>query len=171
MLPLRDERAKANMMDESPLSGTAGLSNSAYARECRIRDHFAASLKEERPGEVLLGTENSPKGLAIRADMKTVNNENTVRIWEFKIKAGYEGLGQVLTYLAMARKDDAFQRNMCGVLAAFEFQSEVVEAIQILNLGIEIVHIPVKYRLAGDNPASESIAGLPTIPFTVPKEV
>lgn len=159
------------MVDESPLSGAAGLSDDVYARECRIRDHFAASLKEERPGEVLLGTENSPKGLAIRADMKTVDHENVVRIWEFKIRASYEGLGQVLTYLAMARRDDAFQRHMCGVLAAFEFQSEVVEAIQILNLGIEIVHIPSKYRLAGDNPTSEPITGLPTIPSAIPKEV
>ncbi len=158
------------MMDESPSSGAAESSSDIYARECKIRDHFAACLKEERPGEILLGTENSPKGLAIRADMKTVDNKNIVRIWEFKIRASYEGLGQVLTYLAMARRDDAFQRHMCGVLAAFEFQSEIIEAIRILNLGIEIVHIPAKYRLAGDNPASGPIAGLPNIPSVIPKE-
>jgi hypothetical protein len=158
------------MMDESPLSDTTESGSDIYARERRIRDHFAACLKEERPGEVLLGTESSPKGLAIRADMKTVNKDNIVRIWEFKIRASYEGLGQVLTYLAMARRDDAFRRHMCGVLAAFEFQSEIVEAIRILNLGIEVVHIPAKYRLAGDNPANGPIAELPTIPSAITRE-
>jgi hypothetical protein len=157
------------MIDEIP-SSSPESDIDIYARERLIRDHFAACLRDERPGEVLLDTESSPKGLAIRADMKTVDNKNIVRIWEFKIRAGYEGLGQVLTYLAMARRDDCFQRYICGVLAAFEFQPEIVEAIQILNLGIEVFHIPAKYRLAGDNPASGPMAGLPIIPSVNPKE-
>lgn len=158
------------MIEEIPLSSATESGIDIYARERMIRDHFAACLREERPGEVLLETESSPKGLAIRADMKTVDNKNIVRIWEFKIRASYEGLGQVLTYLAMARRDDFFQRHICGVLAAFEFQPEIVETIQILNLGIEVFHIPAKYRLAGDNPASGPMAGLPTIPSANLKE-
>ncbi|MGH2559028.1 MAG: hypothetical protein ACRDJH_08185 [Thermomicrobiales bacterium] len=55
-----------------------------------------------RPGERLLNNEHSYAGTNVRGDMRTLDSSNLIRIWEFEINASYEGLGQVLTYVAMA---------------------------------------------------------------------
>jgi hypothetical protein len=138
----------------------------AFAHECRIRDLYAARLAEFRPQERLLKTENTFAGSRLRADMRTVDSRNVLRIWEFKIVASYEGLGQVLTYLALERLATNFQREVQGVLAAFSIQTEVRAAVDVLNLGIELVELPAKLRLAGGIPvvaAPTSVADIPNL--------
>jgi RecB family endonuclease NucS len=135
-----------------------------FAHECRIRDVYASRLSEFRPREKLLKTEYTFAGSRIRADMRSVDSINTLRIWEFKLFAGYEGLGQILTYLALERRATNFQREVRGVLAAFSIQPEIRTAVDVLNLGIELVDIPAKLRLAGGIPATEPLAPLPDIP-------
>ncbi|MET7808805.1 hypothetical protein [Micromonospora chersina] len=136
----------------------------SYAHECRIRDLYASRLPEFRPDERLLQTEHTYEESKVRGDMRTIDRDDTIRIWEFKINAGYEGLGQILTYLALARKDVAFQRQVRGVLAAFHIQPEVALAIEVLNLGIEVVILPDKMRLAGAIPKAREPFLLPQIP-------
>lgn len=136
-----------------------------YAGECKIRDLYSRRLTEFRPAERLLGTESMFEGSSVRADMRTVDEHNVLRIWEFKIFAGYEGLGQALTYLALARKAVNFDRPVKGVLAAFDFQSEIVSAVEVLNLGIELVAIPPKLRHAGGVPLTGELPQIVDIPF------
>src|SRR5262245_32901157 len=95
-----------------------------FAHECRIRDLYAARLTEFRPQERLLRTENGFAESRVRADMRTVDCGNVLRIWEFKIAASYDGLGQILTYLALERRATNFVRPVEGVLAAFSIQPE-----------------------------------------------
>ncbi|WP_410819110.1 hypothetical protein [Micromonospora sp. 050-3] len=135
-----------------------------YAHECRIRDLYATRLDEFRPDERLLKTEHSYEDSKVRGDMRTIDRHDVIRIWEFKISAGYEGLGQILTYLALARRDLAFGRRVRGVLAAFDVQPEVDLAIEVLNLGIEVVRLPDKMRLAGGIPRIREPLAVPQIP-------
>ncbi|MCG5464851.1 hypothetical protein MED01_003110 [Micromonospora sp. MED01] len=135
-----------------------------YAHECHVRDLYARRLTEFRPEEMLLKTEHSYAGSRVRADMRTVSSDGVIRVWEFKILAGYEGLGQALTYLALARKEQEFGRPIRAVLAAFAFQPEIRTTIEVLNLGIELVELPAKLRLAGGVPDIETAMSVPTIP-------
>jgi hypothetical protein len=96
--------------------------------------------------------------------MRTVDSGNVLRIWEFKIAASYDGLGQILSYLALERLATAFGRRVEGVLAAFSIQPEIRTAIGVLNLGIELVELPAKLRLAGGVPAITNSTPLPDIP-------
>jgi hypothetical protein len=147
-------------------------SDDKYAHECRIRDAYAASLAHERPHEHLLSLEHTYGDAAIRSirgDMKTVDPNNVLHIWEFKIEAGYSGLGQILAYVAMARKAVGFEKRVRGVLAAFAFQPEITEAIELLNLGIEAVEIPPKYRQAGGILPSGMLVARPVIPVKTTK--
>ncbi|MEU6798667.1 hypothetical protein ABZ907_43820 [Nonomuraea wenchangensis] len=96
--------------------------------------------------------------------MRTIDQDGIIRVWEFKISATYDGLGQVLTYTALARLDVKFQRPVRGVLAAFEVQPEVVTAIEVLNLGIEVIVLPDKLRLAGGVPLTTPTIVVPQIP-------
>src|SRR3984885_11181270 len=121
----------------------------SFARECRIRDLYAARLGEFRPHEKLLKTENTIAGSRVRADMRTVDSRNRLLVWEFKLIASYDGLGQILTYLALERVAANFRRDVRGVLAAFSIQPEIRTAVDVLNLGIELVELPAKLRLAG----------------------
>jgi hypothetical protein len=101
--------------------------------------------------------------------MRTVDQSNRIRIWEFKIKAGFDGLGQVLTYMALARLELNFARPVLGVLAAFEIPGELLTAIEVLNLGIETVLLPEQLRLAGAAPglaASVPVPHIPLLPVT-----
>jgi hypothetical protein len=149
-----------------PLAAPASddLKQFEHEHECRVRDLYASRLRELRPLERLLATEHSYAGSKIRGDMRTVDADNLIRVWEFEIFCGYTGLGQVLTYVATARRSTNFEKSIRGVLAAFEFQPEVVYAVEVLNLGIEIVHIPKTFRLAGAVlPAAPSVSP-PVIP-------
>lgn len=137
-----------------------------FAHECRIRDLYADRLKEFRPSEKLLKTEYKFDGSFVRADMRTVDAFETIRVWEFKLIGSYEGLGQILTYIALARLAEDFSRQVKGVFAAFGFQHEVRMAVEVLNLGVELVTIPAKLRLAGGVPARETPpSSPPVIPF------
>ncbi len=143
-----------------------------FERETRIRDAYAANLARERPRERLLSLEHTYGEVtmrSIRGDMKTVDHNNALHIWEFKIQAGYSGLGQILAYVAMARKAVGFEKIVRGVLAAFSFQPEIKEAIELLNLGIEAVEIPPKYRKAGGILPTGMVAAAPSIPTKTPK--
>jgi hypothetical protein len=143
-----------------------------FEHECRIRDAYAANLAHERPRERLLSREHTYGAVSVRSirgDMKTLAPNNALHIWEFKIKAGYSGLGQILVYVAMARKAVRFEKRVCGVLAAFSFQPEIPEAIELLNLGIETVEIPPKYRRAGGILPSGMLTAAPNIPVKTPK--
>jgi hypothetical protein len=135
-----------------------------YEREGRIRDYYAEELGQHRPGELLIATENGYAGTAVRADMRTIDRGNVIRLWEFKIRASYEALGQILVYIAMARRAEGFDRQVRGVIAAFEFQPEIANAIEIMNLSIELVTLPRVLALAGGIPAGPATAAIPNIP-------
>jgi hypothetical protein len=141
------------------------MTDGTYARECLIRDLYSKRLREFRPAEKLLKTEYTFTGSRVRADMRTIDRADLLRIWEFKIFASYEGLGQVLTYLALARMAAEFARPVKGVLAAFDFQPEVIAAVEVLNLGIELVVIPPKLRLAGGVPVIHTPTSTLNIPY------
>lgn len=123
-----------------------------FAHECRIRNLFAESFAELRSDERVIATEHRCGATSIRADLRTVDKNNVLREWEFKIRASYEALGQILTYVAMARQRENFTRTIRGVIAAFEFQPEIKDAIEIMNLGIELVSIPPWMAKAGEIP-------------------
>jgi hypothetical protein len=135
-----------------------------YERETRIRDLYAKQLKEYRPDEQVLKTEPGYVDSPVRGDLRTLDSKNLIRVWEFEIVAAYEGLGQVLTYVALARLELNFDRQIRGVLAAFEFQPEVELAIEIMNLGVEVVRIPEALRLAGEIPPVEKPVAVARIP-------
>jgi hypothetical protein len=157
---------------ETRMEEVTSLAEERFAHECRVRDLYAARLVEFRPLEKLLKTENTFAGSRVRADMRTVDSGNVLRIWEFKIAASYQGLGQVLAYLAMERLETNFRRVVRGVLAAFSFQSEVRAAVDVLNLGIELVELPVKLRLAGGIPviAGSPVPDIPNLAQSLPAQ-
>jgi hypothetical protein len=136
-----------------------------FARETQIRDLYARRLQDFRPHERLIKTETSFADTRVRADMRTVDKDNLLRIWEFEIHASYEGLGQALTYLALARKELDFAQRVCGVLAAFTIQQEILTAIEVLNLGIEPVIVPKHLAQAGGIPLDATPVTLPDIPL------
>lgn len=140
------------------------LPDDERAHECAIRNAYAERLPSLRRDEHLIEVEPTFDGTSLRADMKTVDSSNVLRIWEFKISADHRSLGQVLTYLAMERKNSP-GRRVRAVLAAFEFAPEILEANELLNLGIEMVSIPPKLRLAGFAPVSQvQVTDIPIIP-------
>lgn len=136
-----------------------------YAAERNIRDAYGARLAEFRPCERVWRTEHVYYPSLLRGDLRTVDTLNRIRIWEFKIKASYDGLGQILTYVALARKETKFSRPVLGVLAAFEFAPELATAVEVLNLGIELVVLPEPLRLAGQVPVAVSPVTIPNIPY------
>lgn len=135
-----------------------------HASERAIRDFYAERLADFRPSERLIKAEHALPPSLLRGDMRTVDDSNRIRIWEFKIRAGYDGLGQILTYVALAREEYGFDRPVLGVLAAFEFIPELARAIEILNLGIETVILPEVVRFAGKTPISAPAVTVPRIP-------
>lgn len=140
----------------------------SYERETRIRDYYAAELKQHRPDELLVAREDTYAGTAVRADMRTIDRRNIIRVWEFKIRASYEALGQVLVYVAMARRAEGYDRPIRGVIAAFEFQAELVDAVERMNLGIELVRLPPVLALAGAIPIDSQVTTIPPIPAPHP---
>ncbi len=135
-----------------------------FARETRIRDLYAERLARYRPNERLLRTESGFSGSRKRADMRTVDSNNLIRVYEFELVAVYEGLGQALVYLAMARRELGLERRVQGVLAAFRFESEVWQTVEILNLGLELLILPPELARAGGVPTGVSKLSLPKFP-------
>jgi hypothetical protein len=147
------------MTDADVTDGTLG-----YAPEVKIRDLYAARLGDFRPNEKLLRTEYSFAEARVRADMRTLDSDNVLRIWEFKLVADHSGLGQALTYLALARLAERFERPVKGVLAAFAIGANIRTTNEVLNLGLELVVIPPTLRLAGAVlPSTHSQIALPDI--------
>lgn len=139
-----------------------------YEHECRIRDCFAKNLSDLRPNERLIATESVYEGTGTRVDMRTLDKFNVLREWEFKIEAGYTALGQIVTYLAMARVRDNFRNRITGVIAAFDFHPELARVIEVMNLGVELVTIPQWMARAGRVPLTlnthpRNTATIPTI--------
>ena len=130
--------------------------SSEFEHETRIRNYYSQNIARLRPGERLLDTEHSYPGNRLRVDMRTVDTYNCIREWEFKITADYKALGQILTYVALSRQHYQFRRTVRGVVAAFTFMPEVVTAIEVMNLGIELVTIPPSMRFAGNIPADQT---------------
>lgn len=141
-----------------------------FAHECRIRDLHSKHFFELRSDERVITTEHRCGAANVRADLLTVDKSNTLREWEFKIRADYKALGQILTYVALTREEKGFERSVRGVIAAFEFQAEVKRAVEVLNLGIELIQIPVWMAQAGGIPVTTSqVSELIQIPTTLPK--
>jgi hypothetical protein len=144
----------------------------SYDHEVRIQKAYAARLADLREGEVLIESSRRFDCCDLIADMATVDKTNTIRIWEFKIRADYKSLGQIITYLALARYEEVIRcwrplhppKRLVGVLAAFDFQQEIVLANVVMNCGIEFVTIPPFLRNAGDVPVSMPRPHAPVIP-------
>ena len=118
-------------------------------KEVRIRDAYALRLHEYRPNEKLIDTEITDKKFKLRTDMRTVDKFNVLREWEFKIKADYSALGQVLVYAANLRKKHSFRKIIKPVIAAVEIPVEIRNAILYNCLDIELVKIPIEVHNAG----------------------
>lgn len=139
-----------------------------YAHECGIRDFYATRLAVERPNERLVRKEARYSTVARRVDMRTIDHVGLLREWEFKIRADYRTLGQILLYVAHARRERQFERPIRGVIAAFTIPSELRIAVEVLNLSIEFVTIPPWMRAAGYVPANRTgqRINIPKIPPT-----
>ena len=135
-----------------------------FEGECRVRDYYATQLESERPGEILVRREQRYPGCGLRADMRTVDTDDVLREWEFKIFADYHALGQILQYVALARTTEGF-RPIRGVIAAFTFSDELVLANEVLNLNLELVTIPMWMAQAGGVPARVRQEATVQIPF------
>lgn len=109
--------------------------------ERQLRDKFAARLSDFRPNEKLLGCEITYR-CGLRSDMETIDKDNTVRIWEFKLNADYSAIGQLIVYMAMKRNENKGKKKIVGVLAAVEIPKFIEEAIYSSGLNIEVVSIP-----------------------------
>lgn len=135
-----------------------------FAHECRIRNAFAADFSMQRPLERVMSKETRYKVTALRADLRSIDQRGLIREWEFKIDADHYVLGQILTYVAHARKELNF-RPVRGVIAAFTFSADLQMAIEVMNLNIELVFIPLWLRNAGKNPAlGAKPVSIPSIP-------
>lgn len=110
-------------------------------KELQIRDNFADRLTEFRPDEKLLGCEQYYSKFALRTDMETIDKDNTIRVWEFKVVADYSAIGQLIVYLHIKRQATNFERNVVGVLAATEFPLHICEAVIASGLNIELYTI------------------------------
>ncbi|OHV78882.1 hypothetical protein LCM4579_24605 [Ensifer sp. LCM 4579] len=139
------------------------VEENADARELAVRDYFARHLARMRPLEQLAKREQGYVASRLRADMRTVDMQETIREWEFKLHADYSVLGQILTYVALARKELDF-RVVRGVVAAFTFSDEVALANEVMNLNIELVTLPEWMRGAGKVTGHSTGVSLPRIP-------
>ncbi|WP_122046828.1 hypothetical protein [Vibrio atlanticus] len=110
-------------------------------KEIEIRDNFASRLIEFRPDEKLISCEQPYSEVALRTDMQTIDKDNTIRIWEFKVTADYSAIGQLIVYLHLKRKETQFGSNVVGVLAATEIPSHIREAVIASGLNIELYTI------------------------------
>ncbi|MFG0217179.1 hypothetical protein ACFU8X_29410 [Brevibacillus porteri] len=120
-----------------------------FEKETLIRDAFARNLKKFKPDQLVLAKEANCSQSNLRVDLQTVDKNEVFREWEFKLYADYKALGQILTYMALAKKGSNFSRDIIGVIAAFEFQPELISTIRTLALAIEIVKLPPWLAKAG----------------------
>jgi RecB family endonuclease NucS len=135
-----------------------------YAHECRIRNAFARDFKVQRPSEKVLSRETRYAATALRADLRSIDTNGLFREWEFKIDADHYVLGQILTYIAHARREMGF-RPVRGVIAAFSFTEDLRMAIEVMNLNIELVTVPLWMSSAGGVPnAGAAAPKIPSIP-------
>jgi len=150
--------------ESSGQSTEIGTITSPDAPEIRVRNYYVARLARMRPAQHPIATEQRYAGCGLRADLRTIDNQDVLREWEFKLHADYRAIGQILAYVALARKEWAF-RPVRGVVAAFSFSPEVALTNEVMNLGLELVTIPEWMRAAGGLPRrAASLPSLPTIP-------
>lgn len=109
--------------------------------ETELRDKFAAKLQYFRPNEKLLSKE-AINEFGLRTDMETVDVNNTIRIWEFKLRADYSAIGQIIVYTNLKRLESHANRQIVGVIAAVEIPEYVEKSINACGLAIEFVKIP-----------------------------
>ena len=68
--------------------------------------------------------------------------------------------------LALAKLEIGFERTILGVIAAFTIPREIRLAVNVNNLGIELVEIPSRFCEAGVVPTASAAAAIPIIPRT-----
>ncbi len=103
------------------------IENKDFQHECRIRDFYTQHLSSERPNELRVSTEQGYSGSLLRADLRTVDKNNLLREWEFKIWADYRALGQILTYVALARHRENFTQKFHVLLHPAKNRSAVLK--------------------------------------------
>lgn len=137
-----------------------------YARERAMRDAYADELELYRPREIEVSRESLPGSRASkRADLFTVDAVRILRVWEFKVRATAAAVGQLLVYLALCRRHYGSDRVVRPVLAGAEFDPDLLYAVEALNLGIEIVRLPVAVLNAGKVPFSRPDHTVPVFTF------
>ncbi len=139
--------------------------DSTFASECKIRDFYCTQLDQSRPRELIVKREATFANWPLRADLRTVDDNQLLREWEFKIRADYSSLGQILTYTALMREQLKFERDVKGVIAAFEIPDHLSRAVRISNLNIELVTIPMWMAQAGDIPIAAAPPSSVDVPF------
>jgi hypothetical protein len=124
-----------------------------FAYECHIRDFYAANLKRYKQGHLVSQREVTYKTSRIRADLRTVDEHDVIYEWEFKIQADYSSIGQIMAYTARAKVEFNFKRTVRSIIAAFDFPDDIRMAIEVNNLGIEMIRLPESIRNAGHVPS------------------
>lgn len=132
--------------------------------EVRVRDFFAARIERVRPLEKVVKREQGYEASNLRADLRTVDTGDILREWEFKLHADYRAIGQIQTYVALARRDLGPARIVRGVIAAFTFSDEVRLTNESMNLNLELFVLPNWMRGAGSVPLQAAGVCLPLIP-------
>jgi len=140
------------------------MEKTALPNEARVRSFYMEHLNSLHPEQRCVGIEVGYRNSSVRADARTVNKLNLRREWEFKIGADYSALGQILTYMATAKHDMNFKREIRGVIAAFSFRTDLVHTIEVLNPNVELVTIPNWVRYAGRVPMNLEASRPPSIP-------
>lgn len=141
------------------------VSTPNFAHECKIRDFYAGQLADARPNEMIVKREATFADWPLRADLRTIDRYQVLREWEFKIRADYSSLGQILTYTALMREQMKFDQVVRGVIAAFEIPPYLVKAILINNLSIELVTLPNWMAQAGGIPLTTQELPIVAVPF------
>jgi RecB family endonuclease NucS len=137
--------------DDGQMSTSPDPDVVTYARETAMRDCYAKELATYRPNEHEVSREALPGSASKRADLFTIDKSNIFRVWEFKIRADSNAIGQLLVYLALCRRHYPTD-TIRPVLAAAEFHDDVRYAIEALNLNIEVVDLPPSVLGAGKVP-------------------
>ena len=137
----------------------------SFAHECKIRDFYSEQLAVVRPNEIIVKREATFESWALRADLRTVDHNDVIREWEFKIRANHSSLGQILAYTALFREQMNFERDVQGVIAAFEIPDYLVKAVRINNLNIELVTLPLWMAHAGNIPLTTQAHPPVDVPF------
>ena len=108
-----------------------------YEKEIYIRDEFYENFSSYAPqlNQKVQKKEHSLK-TGRRTDLKTIDEFDNVFLWEFKIHANSETIGQLLNYISTYKHEIKFENYVYGYIAAFSFDPDLTLSLKSLSLPI-----------------------------------